>query len=131
MREARKCKNPTCDRPVLGRSDKIYCCDGCRSSHYNDTKKERQPNPFVDIPKIQKSNREILKKIHDSKGHNSRVSKNYLLLLGYNFTYHTHLMMDFQKNNYEFCFDYAIKIIDEYWVEVCDCIDENPNFKSI
>lgn len=130
MKNVRKCKNPICDRPVLGRSDKVYCCDGCRSSHYNDTKKDREPNPFIDIPRFQKNNREILRKIYNTYGDKKRISRNYLIILGYNFTYHTHYMVDCQHNFHECCFDYALKIIDEYWFEVCRSIEEDPNLES-
>lgn len=126
MNNVRKCKNPTCDRPVLGRSDKVYCTDGCRSSHYNDTKKEKEPDPYTIIPKFQKNNREILKRIYDNNGGYTKVSKNYLIRLGYNFTYHTHFMLDYNHKFHECCYDYAFRMIDNYWIEISKSNDDEP-----
>ncbi|AFL86108.1 hypothetical protein Belba_3616 [Belliella baltica DSM 15883] len=130
MKDVRVCLNPVCDRLVLGRSDKKYCCDGCRSAHYNDTKQERKSDPIVTIPKFQKNNREILRVIYEKNEGNAIVSKIYLIGLGFNFMYHTHFMITYERKFLQCCFDYAIRVIDDYLVEVCKSNDDVPNSKK-
>ena len=121
----RKCMNPTCMRPILGRSDKRYCCDQCRSAHFNDKKKDNDLSLVSLIPKIQKQNREILMVIYNKYGDHAKVSKNYLLMIGYNFVYQTHSMMDYNGGYYQCCFEFSIKVIDKYWVEVSRNVNDN------
>lgn len=131
MKNVRICMNPICDRLVLGRSDKKYCCDGCRSAHYNDTKQEMKSDPFKRIPKFQKNNREILREIFEKNGGKAIVSKSYLIGLGFNFMYHTHFMLTYERKFLQCSFDYAIRVMDDYLVEVCISIDEVPAAKAI
>ncbi|MFD2033472.1 hypothetical protein ACFSKL_01660 [Belliella marina] len=127
----RQCKYPTCTRPVLGRSDKLYCCDGCRSAHYNEIKKEKEYDLYTLISRIQKKNREMLKKIYLKYGPGSKVSKSYLTMMGYNFVYHTHTMVDYNGGIYQCCYDFAVKIIDDYWVEVSFGYFGNPDDDTV
>ena len=124
MKDRRVCMNPVCDRLVLGRSDKKYCCDGCRSAHYNDTKQEKKSDLYTSIPKFQKNNREILREIFDKNGGKAIVSKSYLIGIGFNFMYHTHFKLTYERKFLQCFYDYAIRVIDDYLVEVCRSIDE-------
>ncbi|GAB2631833.1 hypothetical protein [Belliella aquatica] len=129
MKDIRICLNPVCDRLVLGRSDKKYCCDGCRSAHYNDTKQEKKSDPLKRILKFQENNRDILREIFEKNEGKAIVSKSYLIGLGFNFMYHTHFMLTYKRKFLQCSFDYAIRVIDDYLVEVCRSIDDGPNSK--
>ncbi|MCH7414441.1 hypothetical protein MM213_13160 [Belliella sp. R4-6] len=126
----RKCKNPTCSKPILGRSDKQFCCDGCRSAYFNDRKKEKVYDLYSVIPRIQKQNREILMVIFLKYGDQVRISKNYLNMIGYNFIYHTHTMIDSKGIFYQCCFEFAIRQLDAYWVEISHGLEGNNKFNS-
>ncbi|MBP5229097.1 MAG: hypothetical protein J6Z32_03005 [Bacteroidales bacterium] len=66
-------KCPVCGRVVLGRTDKKFCCDDCRTEYHNlSNRKLRQTNP----------NRFILRDIyHNINSINHAGSKKFLKIL--------------------------------------------------
>ena len=67
----RKC--PVCGKDVLGRTDKKFCCDDCRTEYHNlSNRRFRQTNP----------NRFIIKDIYDNVNSLSRSgNKKFLKII--------------------------------------------------
>ncbi|PYF72430.1 hypothetical protein [Pedobacter nutrimenti] len=93
-----------CQEPFIGRSDKKFCDDQCRSSHYNRQHQTDQPL-YREISRILKKNRRILKNFHDQG--KETVSDRMLLAAGFDFTYQTHIHKSLKDRCYFFCFEYG------------------------
>ncbi|SIT06299.1 hypothetical protein [Belliella pelovolcani] len=113
--EKRYCKK--CNEPIYGRSDKVFCDDGCRNAYNNIHRKETN-DCVVKIYKQLRLNRKILEKIYTGGVGNVRVPRNKMLKLGYNFLYLTNFQVDYKGDQYEYCFDYGYLVLDKDWVLV-------------
>ena len=95
----RSCK--CCGEILVGRSDKRFCNDACRSNHYHlSHKKERLE--ISGINRILRKNRRILlewRSTNEIKGY-----KDTLLRKGFSFDYYTHSKPLGNKRAY-FCYD--------------------------
>ena len=96
-------KNCTeCGDQFIGRSDKRFCSDQCRTSHHN--KQNSDSNNFMrNINNILRKNRRILAALNP-KG-KSKVSKVELLDLGFKFSYFTNQYITKSGNVYHFCYE--------------------------
>ncbi len=57
----KRCKE--CGAPLAGRSDKQFCCDGCRTAYHNRLyRAQRQPEAVVEC--ILRRNRRLLSQVH-------------------------------------------------------------------
>ncbi|HLQ99833.1 MAG TPA: DUF2116 family Zn-ribbon domain-containing protein [Sphingobacterium sp.] len=93
-----------CGQKLIGRSDKKFCDDACRS-HYNNNKQRAELKIIRKINAILKSNRKILKKQNPSG--KTKVQKKILQKEGFNFEYFTHQYITAKGNTYYFCYDYG------------------------
>ena len=96
----RKCKE--CGEAFTGRSDKIYCSDHCRTSHYNKMHGD-STRAIRMVNRILRKNRRILKELN-TKG-KTTVLRNVMVAKGFNFTYHTSTYTTRKGNVYVFCYD--------------------------
>jgi len=105
-----------CGEKVIGRSDKKFCSDQCRSTYYNQQNQET--NSFIrSVINILKKNRRILAELNP-KG-KAKVKMTDLLLRGFDFKYYTNVYKTKTGNVYFFCFDQGyLKIDDEYYALV-------------
>ncbi|HKG06526.1 MAG TPA: DUF2116 family Zn-ribbon domain-containing protein [Pedobacter sp.] len=95
-----------CGQPVSGRIDKKFCDDSCRT-HFNNLKKQQKqtakPVFLKNIQKILIRNYEILKKANTTL--TTKISRNKLQQLGFNFRYLTSIHTTAKGDTYRFCFD--------------------------
>jgi hypothetical protein len=95
-----------CGEVLLGRADKIYCGDSCRT-HFNNQKRQANsaatPEFLKKIPKIILSNYQILKKLNTDSP--TKVKRKNLETLGFNFNYQTSCYTTKKGDTYCFCFD--------------------------
>lgn len=100
--EVRTCLD--CGQKLVGRSDKKFCDDACRSN-YNNHKQRKDSAAIRKINSILKQNRTILKSLNpDGK---AKISKKTLQNEGFNFTYFTHQYITAKGGVYHFCYDYG------------------------
>ena len=108
MLEIRKC--PSCGENVVGRIDKIFCCDQCRNT-YNNKKKRITEEYIININRILRKNRKILSQLNPEG--KSSVRKSVMEKLGFNFKYHTHLFTSANNNTYYFNYEFGYMFIDD------------------
>jgi predicted nucleic acid-binding Zn ribbon protein len=103
-----------CGLPIVGRIDKKFCGDSCRT-HYNNLKKQAtatmKPAFLKEIPKIINTNYRILKELNQNKP--TKVRKAQLEKLGFNFQYLTSCYTTAKGDTYRFCFDQGYLEIKE------------------
>jgi len=100
MLSSKKC--PECDKTVMGRSDKRFCSDSCRSSLHN---RVRQDDVYAvkNVNQILIRNRRILMAALDSR--RNEVSQSYLRAKGFNFNFFTHQIDQPSGRSAVFCYD--------------------------
>lgn len=93
-----------CDREILGRSDKKFCTDSCRSAYNN--KILAGPENFVrKINRKLKKNRKILELLNpDGK---TKTHRDRLLKEGFDFDFFTNVYMTRDQKEYRFCYDHG------------------------
>lgn len=93
-----------CDEKIIGRSDKRFCSDHCRSAHYN--KLNSDANKFMrNTNNLLRKNRRILMQLL-SKGLES-IHKDQLIHFGFQFDYMTHESRINDGRAYRFCYEYG------------------------
>ena len=98
--EKRQCLE--CGDRMAGRKDKKFCCDQCRSAHFNRQNTE-QTNFMRNITNLLRRNRRILCDLNP-KG-KAMVSKTDLLEEGFKFTYFTNEFKTQTGKIYRYCYD--------------------------
>ncbi len=101
-----KCLN--CSDPFVGRIDKKFCCDQCRNTYNNRIKRNHEKN-ILDINRILRKNRKILKQFNPEG--ETTIHKESLDKMGFNYKYHTHAYSSSTNNEYLFCYEYGYLII--------------------
>ncbi|MBX9850892.1 MAG: hypothetical protein K2X86_03955 [Cytophagaceae bacterium] len=102
---------PVCHGAVIGRSDKIYCSEQCRSITKYE-KKITSQSFFVTVDKQLKTNRKLLKK-YNLSGYTT-LRKDVLLEKGFDPHFFTHYWKNQKGQIYLFCYDYGfLEIIKE------------------
>ncbi|MEZ4804134.1 MAG: hypothetical protein R2852_01230 [Bacteroidia bacterium] len=100
-----------CSKPLIGRSDKKFCDDGCRNSFNN--RHNSETNKVVNlVNSILKKNRTILQNLIPEEGKVS-ISEKTLMILGFNFDYYTNIYRTKKGGIYKFCYEYGYLQIDE------------------
>ena len=102
-----------CQAPIIGRSDKKYCDDACRST-YNNHKYEQQNTYMRNINRILRRNRKILETLNPKGKIKLKLSK--LQEAGFNFDYITHTYTTSKGAAYRFCYDYGYLLIPPTFV---------------
>lgn len=109
MIQERKCK--ACNEALVGRRDKKFCNDYCRSSYHYEQNQDKKPSMFQVIDKQLKVNRMILKNFN--KGGKVTVRKEVLLGEGFNPKYFTHYWKNHKGQVYLFCYEYGFLALNE------------------
>ncbi|MBM3425482.1 MAG: hypothetical protein FJX97_00680 [Bacteroidetes bacterium] len=108
--EKRNCH--CCGQVLYGRSDKKFCDDGCRNT-FNNQQNSIQNKEMRSINTVLKRNRAILlAKLPEGKKH-VKVSKEQLLVMGFNFTYLTHRLVLPRGLTAQFCYELGWVNLDE------------------
>ncbi len=104
-----------CDHKLVGRIDKKFCSDQCRSSFFNkqnasSTKLIRNTNAIL------RKNRTILHDLNpDGK---ASISKKKLIELGFNFDFYTNIYTTKKETVYYFCYDQGYLIGDKGYITI-------------
>ena len=103
----RKCLE--CEDEFIGRLDKKFCSDQCRSS-FNNRLNSDATNFIRNVNNILRKNRRILTELNpDGK---ARVHRDRLLELGFRFSYFTNEYVTRSGNAYRFCYDQGYLELD-------------------
>ena len=103
----------SCNKELVGRTDKKFCDAQCRSTHHN----KNRPLHEITIQKTNsalRQNRSLL--AHFCPSGKTTVRKDVLAQSGYQFEVFTHIF-PFQKGTYYFCYDYGFLPINDKGVE--------------
>ncbi len=108
--EKRNCQ--CCGQVLYGRSDKKFCDDGCRNT-FNNQQNSTQNKEMRSINTILKRNRAILLvKLPEGKKQ-VKVSKEQLMVMGFNFKYMTHQLVLPSGLSAQFCYELGLVILEE------------------
>jgi hypothetical protein len=101
-----------CGKEIIGRVDKKFCDDTCRTSYHNLQKKEESAH-IRPVNSVLKKNRDILKSLN--KTGKTKVHKDVLQKAGFDFNYLTRLYTTQKGSTYYFCYDQGYLPIDNGW----------------
>lgn len=94
-----------CKEPIVGRSDKRFCRDGCRNLYNNQ--RNSVPNRFVrGVNVILKQNRRILRELLGEENR-AKVSRDKLLSSGMQFDFYTNQLRNAKGENYFFVYEFG------------------------
>jgi hypothetical protein len=99
-----------CGEKLVGRLDKRFCDAQCRNSYNNKIKRESE-RQIIEINRILRRNRKILKQFNPEG--KTTVRKEYLQKLDFNFDFHTHTFTTTNNNTYKFCYEYGYLEIED------------------
>ncbi|WP_353181820.1 hypothetical protein [Parapedobacter lycopersici] len=99
-----------CQQPIVGRADKKFCDDACRSN-YNNRMRSRETAYFRKINHILKKNRNILKVLNPEG--KARVGTGAMRALGFDFKYITEIYTTRQGSQYRFCYEYGYLLLED------------------
>lgn len=93
-----------CGDKLVGRSDKKFCCDQCRSAYFN---KQNADNNFYmrHINRILRKNRRILQELFRLEM--TLVTPAFLRHKGFSFDHFTHEFTLAAENKHRFCYEYG------------------------
>lgn len=99
-----------CQNKFQGRFDKKYCSDECRFIANNEKRRENPEEKLIlTVNSILRKNRSILKNLNPEG--KTTVRKEYLVLQGFDFRYHTHQFQTRQGNLYHFCYEFGYLLL--------------------
>jgi len=99
-----------CGEKIIGRIDKKFCDAQCRNS-YNNKIKRKNEKQIIEINRILRRNRKILKQFNPEG--KTTVRKEYLDKLKFDFKFHTHTFTTGHGNTYKFCYEYGYLEVEE------------------
>jgi hypothetical protein len=108
----RTCK--WCNEPIKGRIDKSFCDDSCRNA-FNNQRNIGEYNIVRNINHALIRNRRILVDLLSDAHPFVKVSREQLLLLGFQFKYCTHYFSTPNGSICYFCYDYGYQPIEHDW----------------
>jgi len=101
-----------CGHSLIGRSDKKFCTDDCRTN-YNNRQNSDQTNYMRKVNNILRKNRRILIK-HNPNG-KCKLNRDKLILAGFNFNYFTNIYTTRSGSTYYYVYDQGyIEIADGF-----------------
>jgi len=104
-----------CGRIIRGRTDKKFCSDQCRNNYNN--RLNRDTNNYIrNVHGLLRKNRRILADLYnDGK---TRVHKDALFALGYNFSFFTHIIESTGGETFHYCFEYGYRETEDDFLEL-------------
>ena len=97
-----------CKQPIIGRADKKFCDDGCRSNYHNRNRSS-EIKYLQNINKLLRRNRAILKMLNPDGKIN--VGIQVLRDSGFDFRHFTTIYVTKQGNQYHFCYEYGYLLL--------------------
>ena len=99
-----------CNLPIVGRADKKFCSDQCRSAHYNHLNSD--VNSYVrNVNNVLRKNRRILDELNP--GGKIKVPATWLKEKGFDFHYHTTTYKTRDGLVYYYCYDQGYLPLDK------------------
>ncbi len=103
-----------CGNSFHGRVDKKFCDDSCRNA-FNNQQNSLNNNFIRNINHALRKNRNILESLVPEGEETGKVSKDKLMLLGFQFKYLTHTYQTKKGSQYLFCYDFGYLKLDGDW----------------
>ena len=104
-----------CGAPLVGRNDKRFCDDACRSGYHNREGRE-QNGPILHINKILKRNRKILFDYYNQNLQIVAIEK--LQENGFLSGFCTSTEVLNGKERIRYCYDYGYKMMSKKYVQI-------------
>lgn len=105
-----------CNKKLIGRADKKFCSDQCRTS-FNNRLNSDENNYVRNVNNILRRNRRILKELN--KTGKSKVSRERLHEKGFDFLYHTSSYKTKEGSIYYYCYDQGyLSVENNYYLLV-------------
>lgn len=114
-----------CGEKIIGRLDKKFCGDQCRNM-YNNKIKRAGEKEIIEINRILRRNRKILKQFNPEG--KTTVRMEYLKKLKFDFKFHTHTFTSGTGNTYKFCYEYGYLTLEDG--EKVLIVNEQPYMKQ-
>ena len=95
----------SCNKPIVGRVDKVFCDNYCKSSFHYKKKQDKEKSLYETIDKKLKTNRRLLKLFN--KAGKAVVRKDELIKEGFNPKYFTHFWKNPKGEVYLFCYEFG------------------------
>lgn len=99
-----------CNEMIVGRSDKKFCNNHCRSAYHNNYVSGKEAYISTINQQLRKNRAALHKACPIGK---ATVRITYLEDLGMDFRYHTHTWRSSHNNLYYMCYDYGYMYIKE------------------
>ena len=109
-----------CGDPIIGRSDKKYCSDQCRSG-YNNKINNEENNYIKEVNNVLRKNRKILADLNP-RG-KAKVKREELILKGFDFKFFTNVYRTKTGNTYFFCYDQGYFRIDNDYLALVERLE--------
>lgn len=100
----RKCK--ICHKPIVGRSDKIFCSGYCKN-YYHSKLRYASKQAAIEINRFLIRNHGILLEILGKRKTQIKVYRNVLEKKKFRFKYHTHLHVNSRNKTFYYIYDLA------------------------
>jgi predicted nucleic acid-binding Zn ribbon protein len=107
----RKCLD--CGDVLRGRADKKFCSDQCRNNYNNRLNKDSN-NLVRNVQLLLRRNRRILADLYEEG--KTRVHRDALFALGFNFSFFTHTIETSAGEKYRYCYEYGFTVSDDDFV---------------
>jgi len=102
---------PECSEKLIGRSDKKFCSDACRSA-FNNRRQTKNNGYIKSVNRILLKNHSILHKLNPN-GTKTVVDKSKLISMGFQLSYHTHAFSNQKGATYYFCYDQGYLMLSD------------------
>lgn len=111
----------SCQKPIEGRIDKLFCSAYCKSAFHYHKNKTKSKTRFQIVDEQLKRNRSVLKHFH--KSGLTTVLKTDLLAKGFDPNYFTNYWKNKQNDVYLFCYEYGFLLVRKNTVEKYVIVD--------
>lgn len=101
-----------CGDTFIGRADKKFCSDACRSTHHNKLNSD-STNFMRRVNNILRKNRRILVELNPEG--KKKMHRDRLLAKGFDFNYFTNQYITKEKRVYHFIYDQGYVELDNDW----------------
>lgn len=105
-----------CQKNILGRTDKKFCNDHCRSA-FNNKKYSQQFLSIKDVDRMLKRNRNILAYMFEHTA--TSIEERKFMEMGFIFQFHTHVKKLKNGQQIVFCYDYGYRKSPNGLVNIC------------
>jgi hypothetical protein len=95
---------PECKEPIIGRKDKKFCGDVCRTAYHNNVSHQSDSSMRA-INKVLIKNRRILLEVTSKRSKGNTTDVHFLQDLGFDFSYYTHCRPYRSSQVIVFCYE--------------------------